>query len=227
MQKNANNGQNSAATSAVNVKVVVGDLRNNGGNYKWQINAVNVIKKMLTISGLNEIDKPANVDIIVQASEIVVKAEFNGKTYHMNRTILANTSKTKIKDIISDMHLIMDMIDYATEKMKEAEEKSVVDAICFNEIREYLINMIGDNYKYCLFDDDTKKLEIEWGLSVTEFKIKLMSIDDSVPDKSQTYWYVENEWSSYDFFDTGLDLLMGKVNVIDRMANVITEYINR
>ena len=118
------------------------------------------------------------------------------------------------------------------KNVNNGQNGAVTSAINVNEIREYLIDMIGDDYKYCLFDDDTKKLEIEWGLSVTEFKIKLMSIDDSVPDfsvpdKSQTYWYVENEWSSYDFFDIDLDLLMGKVNVIDNMANAITEYINR
>lgn len=93
------NGQNGVATSA-NVNVVVKDTRPNGGNFKWQVNAVKRIKAWFDIYDLDM--SGVNVEIIVNASEIAVKAEHNGVKYLIDTPITAKTSVSKIDNIVGD-----------------------------------------------------------------------------------------------------------------------------
>ena len=128
MNKTNLNGQNGVATSA-NVNVVVRDNRANGGNFKWQVNAVKRIKAWFDIYDLDM--SGVNLDIIVNASEIAVKAEHNGVMYLIDTPITAKTSMSKIDSIVGDsfrslvMAISMEVLKQENEQVVEQENEDI------------------------------------------------------------------------------------------------------
>ena len=156
MTNKNSNGQNGVATSA-NVNVVVRDTRANGGNFKWQVNAVKRIKAWFDIYDLDM--SGVSVEIIVNASEIVVKAEHNGVIYHVDTPITAKTSVPKIDNIVGDSFSSLVMAISMIEQEQENEQEQEYDTLgagaieMFNEYMkskvayefESLVDALKDN----------------------------------------------------------------------------------
>ena len=130
------NGQNGVATSA-NVNVVVRDNRNNGGNFKWQVNAVKRITAWFDVYDLDM--SGVNVDIIVNASEIAVNARYNGIVYHIDTPITAKTSMTKVDSIVADsFRSIVSVVCMEAIKNEIAENEQE------NEDIDYLVTIFNE-----------------------------------------------------------------------------------
>ena len=101
MNRNNFNGQNSVATSAVNV--VVNDIRNNGGNYKWQIEKVNVIKEFFNDDFFaDDLGQYIEVEIVVNSREVFPKVYFNGE-YYFPEVSAFQSSKKSVSDMVASM----------------------------------------------------------------------------------------------------------------------------
>ena len=95
------NGQNGVATSAV--KVVVKDNRNNGGNYKWQIEKINVIKEYFNDDFFNDdLGQYIEVEIVVNSREVFPRVSFNGD-YYVPEASAFQSSKKSVSDMVASM----------------------------------------------------------------------------------------------------------------------------
>ena len=101
MNKTNLNGQNGVATSAVNVHCI--DNRNNGGNFKWQIEKVNVIKEYFNDDFFNDdLGQYIEVEIVVNSREVFPKVYFNGEYYFPERAAF-QSSKKSVSDMVASM----------------------------------------------------------------------------------------------------------------------------
>lgn len=153
MQKNVNNGQNGAATSAVKyvdnfsnelVWVFNRDHRTRGGSFNWQIDAVKMIVDYFTFVDTDT--DSLNVSVLVYGNQITVKAEFNGKEYRYEKPITAETGKKEIKRILDDMGVVEDVIKRDTEKMMEKMMKQ--------DVRDYFVKNNDERAYFVLPDYD-------------------------------------------------------------------------
>ena len=161
------NGQNGVATSA-NVNVVVRDNRNNGGNFKWQVNAVKRIKAWFDIYDLDM--SGVNVEIIVNASEIAVKAEHNGVKYLIDTPITAKTSMTKVDSIVADsFRSIVSVVCMEAIKNEIAENEQDEDDAAIEYLREVMplipMDIISEKIDECVEDlclvEDGKTMDFD------------------------------------------------------------------
>lgn len=101
MNKTNVNGQNGVATSAVNVHCI--DNRNNGGNFKWQIEKVNVIKEYFNEDFFaDELGQYIEVEIVVNSREVFPKVYFNGDCY-VPEVSAFQSSKKSVSDMVASM----------------------------------------------------------------------------------------------------------------------------
>lgn len=143
------NGQNGVATSA-NVNVKVNDTRANGGNFKWQVNAIKRITAWFDVYDLDM--SGVNVDIIVNASEIAVNARYNGVEYHIDTPITAKTSMTKVDSIVADsFRSIVSVVCMEAIKNEIAENEQEQE----NEDIDYLVTIFNEK----MVEDITKDFE--------------------------------------------------------------------
>ena len=95
------NGQNSVATSAVKVHCV--DNRNNGGNFKWQIEKVNIIKEFFNDDFFaDDLGQYIEVEIVVNSREVFPKVYFNGD-YYIPEVSAFQSSKKSVSDMVTSM----------------------------------------------------------------------------------------------------------------------------
>lgn len=101
MNTRIENGQNGVATSAVSVKVI--DNRNNGGNFKWQIEKINVIKEYFNEDFFNDdLGQYIEVEIVVNSREVFPKVYFNGDCY-VPEVSAFQSSKKSVSDMVASM----------------------------------------------------------------------------------------------------------------------------
>lgn len=169
MKTKANNGQNSAATSAVKyvdnfsndlVWVYNRDHRTRGGSFNWQIDAVKMIVDRFTFVDTDT--DSLNVSVLVYENQITVKAEFNGKEYMCAKPITAETGKKEIKRILDDMGVVEDVIKRETERMMEQMMEQEDNTIVLTE--EDVINEVVEVINANLIDDATEGQKLDWTL---------------------------------------------------------------
>lgn len=88
-----------------------------------------------------------------------------------------------------------------------------------NEIYEGIIDLVDRIYDCVLFDNDTKKLEIEWGDN-GGFVITLYYMD------KEEEWVEQECYDSDYYFENFSELFLGECNVIESMTNDIVNCIN-
>ena len=94
------------------------------------------------------------------------------------------------------------------------------------QIYEGIVDMVDGTYDVVLFDNDTKKMDIDWVndccFAITLYYKSTDTDDDGWDDE----WVDQANWSSENFFENYSELFSGEVNVIEEMTNDIMNYIN-
>ena len=162
------NGQSTETRNSANVNVKVNDTRANGGNFKWQVNAIKRIAAWFDVYDLDM--SGVNVDIIVNASEIAVNARYNGVEYHIDTPITAKTSMTKVDSIVADsFRSIVSVVSMEAIKNEIAENEQEQDDAAIEYLREVMpvipVDIIREKIDECVEDlclvEDGKRMDFD------------------------------------------------------------------
>lgn len=240
MTRNDFNSQSTETRNSANVNVVVNDIRNNGGNYKWQIEKINVIKEFFNDDFFNdELGQYIEVDIMVNGSEVFPRVCFDGK-YDVPKSVAAfQSSKKSVSDMVASMTEMIKRIavEYGyiesdfyplsfvsfvqQEQVAEQENEQEQDDAAIEYLREVMpvipVDIISEKIDECVEDlclvEDGKRMDFD--------KFCDVLWDDYVWDEVFTDEALENETREWMEFNDRVRYI-----IENEKENIFTTYDN-
>ena len=105
MENTMMNSQSAAAVNSANVRLRYNDIRNNGGNYKWQIEKINIITEFFDAEFFSEegLGEYASVEIIINGDEVFPVIYVDGKRFSPISNKYFKSTSHSIKGMIAEM----------------------------------------------------------------------------------------------------------------------------
>lgn len=105
MENTMMNSQSAAAVNSANVRLRYNDIRNNGGNYKWQIEKINIITAFFDAEFFSEegLGEYASVEIIINGDEVFPVIYVDGKRFSPISNKHFKSTSHSIKGMIAEM----------------------------------------------------------------------------------------------------------------------------
>ena len=191
-----------------NVKVNVIDNRKNGGNYKWQIEKLDVILDFFNDDFFN-VYPNVKVNVIVNSEEVFPKMIVNGVSVFPDYIRYFKAFSKSKKEMVEEMNYMVEMMN--NELNNKVDMVNEVKTVNFNCFEMNMVDMTKMEEKTFTCDDAVKQIDalIDFvmnegeGMSIRDVKNIIESVDriyenvqksDDVDSKTKdNLWYWDKE----------------------------------
>lgn len=210
-----------------NVKVNVIDNRKNGGNYKWQIEKIDVILDFFNDDFFNDYPN-VKVEVIVNNKEVFPKMIVDGVAVFPDYIRYFKAFSKSKKEMVEEMNYMVEMMNNElNNNMEENNMNTEMMNALVNDFNDYVVSKVKTDYKNAV--DSTidaysevfvdGESEYVCGGFEYDYDIRKMWVD-YVLNEREVYDISKNDL--YDYYDEDMDDFISVAdldNIVERFEN--------